>query len=426
MNRTRPRRFYGWLVVLTCALGLLLGPIPIMVFSFGVFLKPLIREFHAGRGAISLALTLATTMLACGVPIAGRLIDRYGPRKVILPCNALAGLILLGTHFCSGRIWQLYVFYLALGIAGAGIAPVSYCYVVSHWFDRHRGLALGLMMAGLGTGAFVMPSAAQYLIARFGWRHTFGIVGAAILVVTVLVLAKFLIEKPELVGQLPDGLPHGASRGLAGDVGMSWSEAWRTPTLWVLLCAIVLVSASVQACFAHIAAILTDRGVQAQTAALAASLLGGGLLVGRTGTGYLLDRFFAPRVAALIFACAGAAIGVLRIAASPQLAFAAAFFIGLGLGAEVDISAYLISRYFGLRSFGAIYGFIFGGFGIAGGLGAYLMGASYDARGSYALMLTLFCAATLIGAGLMMRLGAYRYQTGAAEKSNTELGLLPT
>jgi MFS family permease len=428
MSRIRPRRFYGWWVVLTCALGLLLGPIPIMVFSFGVFLKPLIREFHAGRGAVSLALSLATAMLACGVPFAGRLIDRFGPRKVILPCNVLAGLILLGAHFCSGRIWQLYVFYLALGIVSSGLAPVSYCCMVSHWFDRHRGLALGLMMAGLGTGAFVMPSAAQYLIARFGWRHTFGIVGATILLVTVPMLAKFLVEKPESIGQLPDGLPQAAasSRGPAGDMGLSWSEALRTPALWLLLCAVVLVSASVQACFAHIAAILTDRGVQAQTAALAASLLGGGLLVGRTGTGYLLDRFFAPRVAGLIFACAGAAIGVLRIAASPQLAFAAAFFIGLGLGAEVDISAYLISRYFGLRSFGAIYGFIFGGFGFAGGLGAYLMGASYDARGSYAFMLTLFCAATLIGAGLMMRLGPYRYQTGAAEESNAALGLLPT
>jgi MFS family permease len=428
MSGIRPRLFYGWWVVLTCALGLFLGPIPIMVFSFGVFLKPLIREFHTGRGAISLALTLATTILAFGVPFAGRLIDRFGPRKVILPCTLLAGLILLAAHFCSGKLWQLYLFYLALGVVGSGIAPVSYCYVVSHWFDRHRGLALGLMMAGLGTGAFVMPSAAQFLIAWVGWRHTFGIVGAAILVITAPMLAKFLVEKPESIGQLPDGLPRAApaSHRPAGDIGMSWSEALRTPTLWLLLCAVVLVSASVQACLAHIAAILTDRGAHAQTAALAASLLGGGLLVGRTGSGYLLDRFFAPRVAALIFACAGTGIGLLRISVSPQLAFVAAFFIGLGLGAEVDISAYLISRYFGLRSFGAIYGFIFGGFGLAGGLGAYLMGASFDATGSYVFMLAFFCAATLIGAAIMMRLGPYRYQPTRADESAAELAPLPT
>jgi MFS family permease len=423
----RPRLFYGWWVVVASAIGLFLGPIPIMVFSFGVFLKPLVREFHAGRGPISLALTLATTILACGVPFAGRLIDRFGPRKVILPATIGAGLILLAAHFCSGKIWQLYLFYLALGIVGSGVAPVSYCYVISHWFDRHRGLALGLMMAGLGTGAFVMPSGAQYLIARFGWRHTFGIVGAAILLISLPVLTKFLVERPESMNLLPDGDAQVvvASPGLAVDMGLSWTEAWRTQTFWVLLCAVVLVSASVQACFAHIAAILADRGASARTAALATSLFGSGLLVGRTGSGYLLDHFFAPRVAALIFGCAGAGIGLLRIAGSQQLAFVAAFFIGLGLGAEVDIAAYLISRYFGLRSFGAIYGFIFGGFGLAGGLGAYLMGASFDQTGSYAFMLSLFCVATLIGAALMMLLKPYRYRSRAAGESDTELGALP-
>jgi predicted MFS family arabinose efflux permease len=166
----------------------------------------------------------------------------------------------------------------------------------------------------------------------------------------------------------------------------------------------------VQACLTHIAAILADRGTSAQAAALATSLFGGGLLFGRTGSGYLLDRFFAPRVAALIFGGAAVGIGLLRIATSQELTLAAAFFIGLGLGAEVDIMAYLTSRYFGLRSFGTIYGVIFAGFGLAGGLGAYLMGAAFDATGSYALPLALFCFATLIGAALMLRFGPYRYQ----------------
>jgi MFS family permease len=428
MTETRPRFFYGWWVVLTAALGLFLGHIPIVVFSFGVFLTPLTQEFHSGRGAVSLAFTLHGAIVALAMPFAGRLVDRFGARKVILPSASMVGLILLSSYFCSGRIWHLYVFYLALGFAGCGEGPVSYCDVISHWFDRYRGFALGLMMLGLGSGALIMPAVVQYLIARFGWRLTFGIAGAVILFFTVPVVARFLKERPESMGLLPDGDPYivTASAKPNVDVGLSWGEAWRGPIFWLLFCAFILVAASVQGCLAHIAAILADRGVPAHAAALASSLFGGGLLVGRTGSGYLLDRFFAPRVAAVIFGCAAAGIGLLRITNSQELAFAAAFVIGLGLGAEVDIMAYLTSRYFGLRSFGTIYGFIFAGFGLAGGLGAYLMGAAFDAAGSYALALGLFCIGTFIGAALMLRLGPYRYQKRPTAEGGPALEIVPS
>src|SRR5262245_14830991 len=149
----------------------------------------------------------------------------------------------------------------------------------------------------------------------------------------------------------------------------------------------------------------------AQIAAVGTSIFGGGLLVARAVSGYLLDHFFAPRVAVLIFGCAGAGIALLRIAGSQESALAAAFLIGLGVGAEVDIIAYLTGRYFGLRSFAAIYGCIFAAFSLAGGFGQYMMGAAFDATGSYAFPITLFCVATSVGVALMMRLGPYRYGT---------------
>jgi predicted MFS family arabinose efflux permease len=269
-----------------------------------------------------------------------------------------------------------------------------------------------LMMLGLGSGALIMPSAAQYVIATFGWRFGFGIVGAAILLITVPVLTIFLKERPEQMGLSPDGRTAfiTASPAPETDPGLSWREARHNPTFWILLCAFMLVTASVQACLTHIAAILADQGASARAAALGSSLLGAGLLVGRTGSGYLLDRFFGPRVAAIIFTCAAAGMGLLGIAGSRGLALAAAFLIGFGLGADVDILAYLTSRYFGLRFFGAIYGLLFAGFLLSGGLGTFLMGLAFDARGSYVLALGLFCSATLIGAALMLRLGPYRYQ----------------
>ena len=426
MTQPCAQLFYGWWVVLTAALALFLGPTPIMVFSFAVFLRPLVQEFHASRSAVSLAFSLHAVMTALSLLFAGRLIDRFGPRNAILMSTFTTGLILLAANFCSGHIWQLYLFYAALGVASCGLTPVSYCDVISHWFDRYRGRALGFMMAGLGTGALVMPSVAHYLIATFGWRMAFGFSGATILLISVPLLAMFLKEKPELIGLLPDGAPTAFTRSKIRDAdsGIGFGEAARTSTLWLLLCTFVLVAGGVSACSTHIAAVLADQGVSARTAAFASSVFGGGLLLGRVGSGYLLDRFFAPRVGAVIFGCAGMGMALLRIADSQSLAFAAAFVIGLGFGAEVDIMAYLTGRYFGLRSFGAIYGFVFAGFGVAAGSGAYLMGAGFDATGSYALPLTLFSIATLIGAALMLRLGPYRYQKALPDNQKQELQML--
>ena len=175
------------------------------------------------------------------------------------------------------------------------------------------------------------------------------------------------------------------------------------------------------------AAIFSDRGNSAQIGALASSLLGVGVLIGRTGSGYLLDRFFAPHVAALIFAAAAFGMGLLRIASSQELAFAAAFLIGLALGAEGDIIPYLTSRYFGLRSFGKICGFTFAGFVLAGGLGAYVMGAAFDARGSYAFPLVICCIAAFTGAALLIGLGPYRYGVAVEEaKSAPRILELPS
>jgi MFS family permease len=152
----------------TAALGLCLGAAPIVVFSFGVFFKPLSQEFHVGRAAVSLAFSLQNLAAAACAPLIGRLIDRFGARRVILPGTAILGLILLSSKMLGAEIGYLYVFFIALGIIQGSTSPLSYSIVVSHWFNRHRGLALGLMMAGISFGAITVPLAAQRLIAMFG------------------------------------------------------------------------------------------------------------------------------------------------------------------------------------------------------------------------------------------------------------------
>jgi MFS family permease len=312
--------------------------------------------------------------------------------------------LLLNRGF-SANIRQFYFFCIALGLVGNGVGPIPYGSVVSHWFDRRRGLALGLMMIGIGSGAMIMPSFAQQLIARFGWRTAYAILGGAVALVAIPVLMVFLKEKPQDLGLLSDGAPprNSTAGSEAAVQGLSAHEAWHSRVFWIMVCAFFLVSASTQGCVIHLAAMLGDRGITARTAALGSSLVGSALLLGRVATGYLLDRLFG--------------IGLLWLGTT-QVAFAGSFLIGLGLGAEVDLIAYLIGRYFGLRAFGKVYSSAFAAFALAGALGPLLMGAGFDLTGSYRVPLIAFLAATTVAVVLMSRLGPYRYRPTKSEEED--------
>ena len=158
----------------------------------------------------------------------------------------------------------------------------------------------------------------------------------------------------------------------------------------------------------HLVPLLTDRGVSAQSAALVMSLGAVGGMLGRVGGGYLLDRFFAPYVAVCFFCGSALGIFLLWSGAVGGLAFVAAFLGGLGVGAEFDIIAYMVSRYFGLRAFGEIYGYVFAAFTLGGVIGPPLMGIGFDSTGSYSPVLGGFVVTTLMAAGLMTQLGPYR------------------
>jgi MFS family permease len=402
--------FYGWWVASACAVGLFFGP-PVTVFCFPVLLKPFMQDFHAGRAAVSLGLSLHLIAVALAAPFVGWLMDRYGSCKIILLATSTFGSILILNKPISTNLWRFYFFYVALGLVGAGVGPLPYAKVISFWFDRYRGLALGLMMVGIGSGAMIMPFVAQQLIARLGWHTAYAVLGGAVLLLAVPAVAVVVREKPQDMGLSPDGGP--AKKVVPGTEavvpGPSAAEAWSTRTFWLLVCAFFLVSASVQGSVIHLAAMLGDRGLSSQTAALGSSLAGAAVLLGRVGTGYFLDRFFAPRVAALFFGGAAVGIGLLWMGSTAAVLFVGALFIGLGLGAELDLIAYLVSRYFGLRAFGRVYSSAFAAFALAGALGPLIMGAGFDLTGSYRAPLASFLAATLAATGLTTRLGPYRY-----------------
>ena len=156
-KQTSGKVFHGWWVVLVAGVGLSLSYGPIIVTTFGVFLKPLSQEFGWSRAEVSLAFSLSILAMTGVGPLIGRLVDRLGARRVIVLLVLIFGLGVISFDFLSASLWHFYAIYLVIGVAGSGTTPVPYSQVIARWFDKKRGLALGLAMAGIQLGAFITP-----------------------------------------------------------------------------------------------------------------------------------------------------------------------------------------------------------------------------------------------------------------------------
>jgi MFS family permease len=392
----------GWIIVATAVLGIMVSFGSLVVFSFGVFLKPLSEQFHWDRAQVSLGFSLAALSVAACSPFIGRIVDRIGAKRVILPCATVYGLAFCALSLLHGALWQFYATWIVIGVVGNGTTQLCYAKVITAWFDRRRGIALATMMAGVGVGAMAVPPAATWLIAHLGWRAAYLALGATILVFGILPAALFLRERPP-GARVPvhgDGDGHTVS-------GLRTGEAVRTGVFQLLLAAFFLFSIAVNGSVAHLVPMLTDRGFSPERAAFAASILGGATLVGRLLTGTLLDRFHGSRVAGLFFGIAALGVVVASRAHTLTSAYTGTALIGFGMGAEADVMPYLISRYFGLRSFSELFGYSFTAYAIAGALGPWVMGRSYDQFHSYSTAMLLLGGAMFAGAVILASLPRY-------------------
>jgi MFS family permease len=401
----------GWVIVMTSVLGIAVSFGSLVIFVFGVFVKPLSAEFGWSRAQISLAFTLTALTVAACSPFIGRIVDRIGARKVLLPCVAVYGVAfcsLAAVHSLAG----LYITYFVLGVVGNGTTQLVYARVISAWFDRRRGMALATMMAGVGAGAIGIPPLATWLISLYGWREAYVLLSLSIFVFGLIPAGFLLRETPPLAS---GSISSNAERPSALLDGVRGGEAARMPVFWLLLAGFFLFSVSVNGAVAHLIPMLTDRGIRADEAALAASVMGVLTLCGRLLTGVLLDRYHGSRVAGLFFAIAAVGVAVLSQAHDLRTAFAGASLVGLGMGAEADVMPYLVSRYFGLRSFSEIYGYAFTAYALAGGMGPLLMGWSYDHFHSYTLAMLGLAVAMLLGAVILGCLPRYSSPAEIAE-----------
>ena len=403
--------FYGWWIVVAAAVGLFMSFNPIVTYTFGVFLIQLSGEFEWTRGQISLAYSLAMLAFAVAQPFVGRILDRFGARRVIVPAVLIFGSIFASLSLLTSKLAHFYGVFLLIGAVGGGTTSIAYFGVLSQWFVKRRGIALGLALAGNGLSAFVMPTLSQFLVDSFGWRQAYLVLGLMSVVVSIPIVVLLLRETPEAMGLEPDGRVTTDSqpkRPAEESVSpMSGREAIRTSTFWLIVISFLLMSTALVGCMTHLVPMLADRGLTAQTAAFAASVLGGATLVGRITAGYLLDRFFAPRVTLTFFALGLFGILLLWSEAPGALAFLGAFVIGFAASADTTLP-YLVAKFFGLKAFGEIFGLAVACNILGWVAGPVILGFAFDWMGSYRTMLGMLMVVLLVAVGLMAILAARR------------------
>ena len=388
--------YEGWRVASASALGVFVSFASIFVYTFGIFLKPIAQEYHWSREAVSSAFGFAAIMVAVASPAIGYLLDRFEPRRIILPCLLVFGLAFASLSTLTPHLWHLYGTFVVLGLVGNGTAQMAYARALGTWFEARRGTALAIMMAGGALGAMVLPPLTQALIARMGWRNTCVALGLIPLAVGLPTIAAFVRERPR---------PRVSETRTAP--GASVAEGLASRVFWLLLIVLFCASVAQNGTIAHLAALLTDRGVSAGEAAIAMAAMGAASLVGRLVTGWLLDRFFAARVSFVLLAIAALGIFLLSNAQTFVQGAIGATLIGFGMGGQADVTPYVLSRYFGLRSFAMLYGLTWTVYACAGAAGPILMGRVYDISGSYERLLLVLAVTTLAVAGLMLLLPPY-------------------
>lgn len=389
-------------------MGFFVGPNTVLSSTQGLFMVPIAQTFGLNRTAISAVLLLSPLTVTVVLPFAGRAMDRWGLRRVLLPGLVLFALL----HMALSRvqsIWQLLMVMFALGITAGVHSSVGYAKLISQWFGRHRGAVLGTCVAlGSGAGSALLPQLMRAMIADHGWRGAYVVLGLIILVLGLPTMLLLLHEAP-----LPILAAGSASDG-AMQPGLTRAQALRKLNFWLLYAAVLLASTALLGTVMHAYPMLTERGFTPAIATWAVSCMYIGTVLGQLSFGFVVDRIDSPRTALPFFLCAFVGVLIVHSAARNFTLLAGAVLAGVGLGAENGLAAYLTSRYFGLRAFGSIFSWTFSAATLGVGVGLILMGVVHDVTGDYRPMRWIFGVFLAIAVLCVSLLGPYVYPSGRA------------
>jgi MFS family permease len=393
--------FYGWVVV-GCAFTILCVAYGIQ-FSFGVFMPFISADTGWDRGSLSLPYSLYVFVYSALGVVSGRLTDRLGPRIVLIAGGCLlgSGLMLVSQ---VRALWHLYVVLGLVAAAGMSAAYVPCNATVVRWFTRQRGAALSITSSGASFGMFVFPPLATALIAAYGWRGAYLILGLVGLL-AIISCASFIVRDPEKMGLHPDGqppleLPKHAVLDISQSEGWTLAEAKRTTAFWLLNVVFALTWLVVFMPMVHIVPFAVDLGISHFRAAMTISVIGFAGFAGRLGIGTISDRF--GRVSTLGMCLLLQALAFVGFTASSGmgLLYGGAALFGFSYGGVTALFPALIGDFFGRTEVGAIVGFIFAVAGSPAAFGPLIAGCLYNATKSYSAAFEL--SATLNLAALLL------------------------
>ena len=393
----------GWVIILVSAIGLACGLSALPIYSLGAFTKPLGAEFGWSRADVQAIYTWMTIGNLVASPLLGWVIDRYGVRVATLWSIFGQGLGFLALGTIAGPLWSFYLIAFTTAVIGVGTVPITWTRVVIDWFDKGRGFALGLALAGTGVAATFVPSYTTWLLQDFGWQAAY--IGLGLLPLVIALPISFLWLRDRTGGSRAE---IAAAKRLDTGPTIDFRAALGGYRFWIINAAFFLVGMGVAALIGHMIPLLTDRGVAPADAAKVAGVIGMAVIVGRVITGFLIDRFWAPGVALILLVLpAGSCVVLATGFGGVQGALVAAILLGLAAGAEFDLMSFMISKYFGNKSYGVIYAVTYAVFKIAAGIGPLMFGYSYDVNGSYDFILYVAAAMLVTGSALLLTLGTY-------------------
>jgi predicted MFS family arabinose efflux permease len=393
----------GWPAVAAAMFGIGLGLSPVPFYTIGMLAPELVKAFGWSFGNIQAGLLVSTCVVIVGAPWIGRLTDKLGVAKVALVSTALFGLAFMGFALSNGNLLLFYCNWAIMALAGLGTLPMTWTRLVNARFERSKGLALGFSLVGTGVfGSAVKPFTA-WMIQHHGWRATYVAIGALPLLIALPICVACLLIAARLS---PSGSAAQTSRQPL--VGATFPEALRDRRLWLIVVAFLPLAFAIGGSISNMENVLKVGGFQPAAIVSLVQLIGLAVIVGRLVGGWLMDRFWAPAVAFAIFLAAALACWTLgHQPLNYTFALASIVAVGVAAGAEFDVMAFLVARYFGLRSYGTIYGFMYAVFSLGAGAGPMVFGSAFDHWRRYTEVLSASAASFVVGGLLLLALGRY-------------------